>query len=129
MKNLFDVNEANVTFDGYEPTISYEPDERRPVNDILGEYLANHPDNSEWQEIIDRLTAVDVWDLDCGAWDDQYDILGYLPPCPRCRSKMRFNDAANMLQCPECGYSLDGNAYPYRNMPSWDEITEEDYKL
>lgn len=108
--------------------ISFEPDNRRPVSDILDEFIKQHPDNSEYSDVIDRLKAVDVWDLDCGAWDDEYGILGYLPPRPRCRSKMRYNDAADMLQCPECGYALDGIAYPYRDMPSWDEITEEDYK-
>ena len=108
--------------------ISFEPDNRRPVNDILDEFIKQHPDNSEYSDIIDRLKSVDVWDLNCGAWDDEYGVLGYLPPCPRCRSEMRYNDAADMLQCPECGYALDGMDYPYRDMPSWDEISEEDYK-
>lgn len=117
-------------YDGsIEPGISFAPDNRRPVKDILDQFLKDHPDNSEYTEVIEKLKAVDVWDLDAGCWDDKYDILGYLPPCPRCRTMMRFNDAADMLQCPDCGYSLCGSDYPYRDMPSWDEITDEDYRL
>ena len=84
-----------------------DPDKREPVKDILSEFVTKYVTDS---------------------WDDNYDILGYLPPCPNCHHKMRFNDNANMLQCPECGYYMQGDEYPYRNMPSWDEITEDDYK-
>ena len=105
-----------------------EPDRRRPVKDILSKFLRKYPRGCEDDIVVRKLKEAGVWDLDAGCWDDEYDILGYLPPCPRCRAKMRFNDAADMLQCPDCGYSIEGSDYPYRDMPSWNEITEDDYK-
>ena len=105
-----------------------EPDESRPVKDILGDFVKKYSVDRLTKAAKESLEAEGLWDLNCGAWDDNYDILGYLPPCPRCHHKMRFNDSADMLQCPDCGYYLDGTDYPYRNMPSWDEILEEDYK-
>ena len=129
MKLHIETTELSLTVETDELTISLEPDDTRSVNEILSEFYAAHPDNSEYSEIIERLKAVDVWALDCGAWDDMYDVLGYLPPCPRCRTQMRFNEAANMLQCAACGYALDGDDYPYQSMPARDEIKDEDYRF
>ena len=105
-----------------------DPDKREPVKDILSEFVTKYVTDSLTDSVKETLEKEGLWDLNCGAWDDNYDILGYLPPCPNCHHKMRFNDNANMLQCPECGYYMQGDEYPYRNMPSWDEITEDDYK-
>lgn len=103
-------------------------DPKRSVFEILSEYVKKYPDSSRYDDVIEQMKASNVWSLDEDCWDDEYEILGYLPPCPKCRTKMRYNDGADMLQCPVCGYSVAGDEYPYRDMPSWDEITEEDYK-
>lgn len=104
-----------------------DPDKRPPVTDILSGFVSSFIIDKTTKALHDSLEEEGLWDLECGAWDDNYDILGYLPPCPKCHHKMRYNDGADMLQCPECGYYIEGRDYPYRNMPSWDEITEDDY--
>ncbi len=99
------------------------------VDEILTDFIFTYdPDKEGITEVVEVFKEKGLMELDNGAWDDEYEILGYLPPCPRCRSKMRFNDAADLLHCPECGYSVCGSDYPYRDMPDAESITEDDYK-
>ena len=101
---------------------------RRSVDDILTEYIDSHPFGNGSEVLASVLKSRGIMDLDNGNWDDEYDILRYLPPCPVCRSKMRYCYNADLLQCPDCGYVIFGIDYPYHEMPFPDEITENDYK-
>ena len=100
----------------------------KSVNDILTEFYEEHLLFGNGSEVLARsLESMGIMNLDNGNWDAEYDILGYLPPCPKCRAKMRYCYNADLLQCPECGYVVEGIAYPYHEMPPKDEIKESDY--
>lgn len=101
---------------------------KKTVDEILTEFVAKTVLGNGSENLARALRDEGLMDLNNGAWDDDYDILGYLPPCPKCKAKMRYNDGADLLQCPECGYTVVGMDYPYHDMPSWDEISEDDYR-
>lgn len=106
-----------------------EVEEVRPdVKDILDEFVRSFKPDQLTENLKEKLIESDLWNTNSGCWDDDYDILGYQPPCPACHHPMKFNDAVDMLQCPKCGYYVEGSDYPYTNMPSWDEISESDYE-
>ena len=80
----------------------------------------------EWkrqdEETISRLREEGLLELNNGAWDDTYDILGYNPPCPKCRTEMRYNWCAGLLQCPNCGELIFDGDFDYTNMPEKEDI-------
>ncbi len=99
------------------------------IDSILKHFCQKYdPDNEGVTDVVRSLQQEGLMDLSNGSWDDDYDILGYLPSCPKCRARMRFNDAADLLFCPECGYAVCGSNYPYEDMPGADEITDACYR-
>lgn len=125
MKLRIEAHGVATTIETDEVTLTFEREESKSVEEILSDFYAGHPDGSEHSEIIDRLKAIDVWDLKSGVWVDVYDKLGYLPPCPKCREPMLFCKAVNMLRCPDCGYALSGDEYPYIGMPAWFDLADD----
>ena len=69
----------------------------------------------EWkrqdEETINRLREEGLLELNNGAWDDTYDILGYNPPCPKCRT-----------ECPNCGELIFDGDFDYSSMPEKEDI-------
>lgn len=76
---------------------------------------------------IRELKEDGLLDLDNGAWNGIYYILGYNPPCPTCGAQMRYNWGLGMLQCPSCGlYIWDGD-YDYSEMPEKEDIDFDNF--
>lgn len=80
----------------------------------------------EWKRhdeaAIQNLREEGLLDLNNGAWDDTYDILGYNPPCPSCGFQMRYNWGAGLLQCPNCGKLIFDGDFDYSDMPDRQDI-------